>query len=80
MFGNIKQGVAMSNSPVKEWLADHEISYRDLASRMGQSPASISQKLNKQTPWQQRDLLFLHDEYGLSSDFVLGISSSEEAM
>ncbi|KFI93511.1 Xre family transcriptional regulator [Bifidobacterium saguini DSM 23967] len=62
------------NSPMKEWLSDHGISYRKLAAEMGQSHASIAMKVNGDVAWQQKDLLFLHDRYGLSSDFVIGIS------
>ncbi|MDU2421855.1 MAG: helix-turn-helix transcriptional regulator [Bifidobacterium scardovii] len=59
---------------MKEWLAERGLSYRDFAAIMGQSPSSICKKVNGETPWQQCDLLFLHDRYGLSSDFVLGIA------
>lgn len=59
---------------MKEWLAENGLSYRDFAAIMGQSPSSICKKVNGETAWQQKDLLFLHDHYGLSSDFVLGIT------
>ena len=58
---------------MKEWLVENGLSYRDFAAIMGQSPSSICKKVNGETAWQQKDLLFLHD-YGLSSDFVLGIT------
>lgn len=67
---------------MKEWLVENGLSYRDFAAIMGQSPSSICKKVNGETAWQQKDLLFLHDHYGLSSDFVLGITvipHSEEA-
>lgn len=60
--------------PMKEWLVENGFSYRDFAAIMGQSPSSICKKVNGETAWQQKDLLFLHDHYGLSSDFVLGIT------
>ena len=60
--------------PMKEWLVEKGLSYRDFAAIMGQSPSSICKKVNGKTAWQQQDLLFLHDRYGLSSDFVLGIT------
>ena len=59
---------------MKEWLEENGLSYRDFAAIMGQSPSSICKKVNGETAWQQKDLLFLHDHYGLSSDFVLGIT------
>lgn len=59
---------------MKEWLVENGLSYRDFAAIMGQSPSSICKKVNGETAWQQKDLLFLHDHYGLSSDFVLGIT------
>ena len=59
---------------MKEWLVENGLSYRDFAAIMGQSPSSIRKKVNGETAWQQKDLLFLHDHYGLSSDFVLGIT------
>lgn len=60
---------------MKEWLVENGLSYRDFAAIMGQSPSSICKKVNGETAWQQKDLLFLHDHYGLSSDFVLGINN-----
>lgn len=58
---------------MKDWLHANHISYRALAAEMGQSAASICKKVNGDVAWQQSDLLFLHDRYALSSDFVLGI-------
>ena len=60
---------------MKEWLVENGLSYRDFAAIMGQSPSSICKKVNGETAWQQKDLLFLHDHYGLSADFVLGINN-----
>lgn len=65
----------MTNTQVKEWLSSRGISYRRLAAEMGQSPASISQKLNKQTKWQEDDLLWFAEHFGLSADFVIGLST-----
>ena len=64
---------------MKEWLKAQGISYRRLAASMGSSAATVCKKLNGETPWQQRDLLFFHDKFGLSSDFVLGLSSDSVA-
>lgn len=61
--------------PMKEWLVEKGLSYRDFAAIMGQSPSSICKKVNGKTAWQQQDLLFLYDHYGLSADFVLGINN-----
>lgn len=63
---------------MKEWLKAQGISYRRLAASMGSSAATVCKKLNGETPWQQRDLLFFHDKVGLSSDFVLGISTDAQ--
>lgn len=60
---------------MKEWLVENGLSYRDFAAIMGQSPSSICKKVNGETAWQQKDLLFLYDRYGLSADFVLGINN-----
>ena len=47
---------------MKEWLVENAVlSYRDFAAIMGQSPSSICKKVNGETAWQQKDLLFLHD-------------------
>ena len=61
---------------MKEWLKAQGISYRRLAASMGSSAATVCKKLNGET--QQRDLLFFHDKFGLSSDFVLGISTDAQ--
>ena len=74
---NIQQN-AKGTSGMKEWLKAQGISYRRLAASMGSSAATVCKKLNGETPWQQRDLLFFHDKFGLSSDFVLGISTDAQ--
>lgn len=61
-------------SPMKQWRKDHDMTQAALAADMGQSASTLSQKENGHLGWQQKDLLFLHDHYGLSSDFVLGIT------
>lgn len=73
-----KQQNAKGASGMKEWLKAQGISYRRLAASMGSSAATVCKKLNGETPWQQRDLLFFHDKFGLSSDFVLGISTDAQ--
>lgn len=73
-----KQKGVKGTSDMKEWLKAKGISYRRLAVSMGSSAATVCKKLNGETPWQQRDLLFFHDKFGLSSDFVLGISSDAD--
>ena len=52
---------------MKEWLKAQGISYRRLAASMGSSAATVCKKL-----------LFFHDKFGLSSDFVLGISTDAQ--
>ena len=66
------------NSPMKHWLSMRGISYRQLASSLHQSAASVSLKVNGKTAWQQSDLLDLNRLYGLPADFVLGITSSKD--
>lgn len=61
-------------SPMQQWRKDHDVTQAALAADMGQSASTLSQKENGHLNWQQQDLLFLHDRYGLSSDFVLGIT------
>lgn len=63
------------SSPMKTWLRDQDISYRRLAEMLGQSASSICLKVNGRVDWQADDLLRIYDLFGLSSDFVLGISS-----
>lgn len=63
---------------MREWLVDRGLSYREFANIMGQSPSSVWKKINGETAWQQKDLVFLHSHYGLSSDFVLGLRSEDE--
>ncbi len=64
---------------MKTWLRDQGISYRRLAEMLGQSASSICLKVNGRVGWQADDLLKLYALFGLSSDFVLGISSLMEA-
>lgn len=61
---------------MKEWMQAQGLSYRQLAAAMRQSPSGLCKKLNSQTKWQADDLVWLHDHYGLSADFVLGLSDS----
>lgn len=58
---------------LKEWLVANGVSYRELAEGSGQSKANISGKVNGQIAWQPHDLRYLHEQYGLSADFVLGL-------
>lgn len=60
---------------MKTWLRDQDISYRRLAEMLGQSASSICLKVNGRVDWQADDLLRIYGLFGLSSDFVLGISS-----
>lgn len=64
-------------SPLKVWLLEQGMSYRSLATRMGQSPSNISKKLNGHMKWQSNDLVWIHLNFGLSSDFVLGLSDEQ---
>lgn len=59
---------------MKEWVKSQGLSYRELASDMGVSPSLLCKKLNRQTKWQEDDLVWFSDHYGLSADFVIGRS------
>ncbi|MEF2737513.1 MAG: XRE family transcriptional regulator [Bifidobacterium choerinum] len=63
------------NSPscMREWMTAQGLTYRTLAFSMGQSASNICKKVQGLVAWQPADLRFLHDEFGLSSDFVLGL-------
>lgn len=68
----------MTRSTFVEWRKEQGITQAALAASLNQSRASISFKERNLTPWQQRDLQILHDRYGLSSDFVLGLDGEAE--
>ncbi|THG24036.1 XRE family transcriptional regulator [Bifidobacterium pseudolongum] len=58
---------------VSQWMRSQSLTYRSLANQMGQSSSNIWKKVNGKMAWQPADLRFLHDTFGLSSDFVLGL-------
>ncbi|PLS30113.1 XRE family transcriptional regulator [Bifidobacterium margollesii] len=62
---------------MKEWLTIRGITYRRLASEMGQSAASVCKKVNGEVGWNRNDLKFLKQRYGLSADFVLGFKTGD---
>ncbi|MBT1166798.1 helix-turn-helix transcriptional regulator [Bifidobacterium simiarum] len=64
------------DSPVRRWRRAKGITQHQLASEMGQSDANLSQKESGKITWQQSDLSFLKQRYGLSADFVLGFKDS----
>lgn len=59
---------------MKHWLREHHITYRELATLMGQSYATISSKVNNDTEWQASDLRFFFREFNLRPSFVLGLT------
>lgn len=65
------------DSPMKDWLREHHITYRVLAELMGQSYASISSKVNNETEWQASDLRFLFNQFQLRPSFVLGLTDEK---
>jgi plasmid maintenance system antidote protein VapI len=73
----IEQRERTSNSPMKQWLEERHLSQRALAKLLGISSATVNGKVNGWVAWQPKDLEILHDEFGLSSDFVLGFLSIE---
>lgn len=67
---------AMNAMP--QWMRSQSLTYRSLATQMGQSYSNVWKKVNGHMAWRPSDLRFLHDTYGLSSDFVLGLSDGVE--
>ena len=65
---------------VSQWMRSQSLTYRSLANQMGQSSSNIWKKVNGKMAWQPADLRFLHDTFGLSSDFVLGLGDDAERM
>lgn len=56
----------------KLWMVNNGLSYNKLALIMGLSCSTLWKKVNGDIDWKPRDLAFLHREFGLSADFVLG--------
>lgn len=67
-----------SKSAFVAWRKKQGITQASLAKKLKQSRTSISLKERNLAPWQQHDLRVLHDTYGLSSDFVLGLGDEAE--
>lgn len=65
---------------VSQWMRSQSLTYRSLATQMGQSPSNVWKKVNGCMAWQPSDLRFLHDTFGLSSDFVLGLGDGAECV
>lgn len=61
-----------------QWRREHGYTQLALAQKLNQSASTISLKERGLMPWQQSDLQALHDEFGLSSDFVLGLDGEAE--
>ena len=63
------------NSPsrMRDWMRGQRLTYRSLARLMGHSASNVCKKIQGDVEWQSSDLRFLHDTFGLSSDFVLGL-------
>lgn len=64
----------MSN--MYHWMQSRGLSYSALAGMLNQTPVNVSNKVRGNTTWQQSDWIALHRLFGLSSDFVIGISDS----
>lgn len=62
-------------SPVVKWRKILGITQAQLASEMGQSAGTLSQKEHGHIKWQQDDLEFFNDR-GLPPDVVLGFQPS----
>lgn len=60
-------------SEMRNWMRQQGLTYRSLALLMEQSASNICKKIQGDVEWQSSDLRFLHDTFGLSSDFVLGL-------
>lgn len=67
-------------SEMRNWMRQQGLTYRSLALAMGQSASNICKKIQGDVEWQSSDLRFLHDAYGLSSDFVLGLGDEAECV
>lgn len=67
-----------SSSRMRDWMRGQRLTYRSLACLMGQSASNVCKKIQGDVEWQSSDLRFLHDEFGLSSDFVLGLGDEAE--
>lgn len=63
---------------MRSWMQEQGLTYRSLAAEMGLSATSVWQKVHGDVQWQLRDLVFFHDKFGLSSDFVLGLDGEAE--
>ncbi|MEE8701669.1 XRE family transcriptional regulator [Bifidobacterium crudilactis] len=74
-----KQSAVKDNFAFKNWLLKQGMSYRTLATCMSQSPSIISKKINGHMQWQSDDLVWLAQNFGLSSDFVLGLIPMSES-
>lgn len=66
------------STEMSRWMRTQLLTYRSLAERMEQSPSNVWKKVNGKMAWQPDDLRFFHDEYGLSSDYVLGLDGEAE--
>lgn len=58
---------------MSQWMHTQLLTYRSLAEHMEQSPSNVWKKVNGKMAWSAEDLRLLHDEFGLSADFVLGL-------
>lgn len=63
---------------VLRWRKERGYTQAFLAESLQQSASTLSLKERGLLPWQQHDLQILHDTYGLSSDFVLGLGDEAE--
>lgn len=66
-------------SQVTLWRKLNGVLQKDLAREMGQSSSTLSQKETGKLSWQQKDLELLYAKFGLSSDYVLGLTTGEDS-
>lgn len=79
MYVMTKQRVYKTDTPIRKWLEKACISQADLARELGVTRQTINGKVNGWMSWTQRDLVKLNQAYGLTADFILGITPYEVA-
>lgn len=58
-----------------EWMRERNILQKDLAEVLGLSLGAVNQKLQGNTGFTEKDFIKLFNHYGLSADFVMGITA-----
>lgn len=64
----------MQKNQFKQWLSANGVKQSEIAALIGKSLSTTNAKINGTTAWLPQDLDSLKAAYGLSADFVLGLS------